>query len=88
MTAIADDGRAALEAIGQKGATLDRVAEVGLSRQVLGRLVGDGFLRVHRIELQETVGGAGRSPGLVDVYMLTDAGATAVGIDPWRIGLA
>lgn len=89
MASLTDEERAALEAIGAKGATLDQAAELGLSPQALVNLVDRGLLRTQRIELRETVDGAGaESRGHVDIFMLTDAGAEAIGVEPRRVGLA
>lgn len=75
---------AALRGLGQRGATPDRIAELGITDDTLRSLITSGHVRIHRIELRES----GPPSPPMRVYMLTEQGAEAIGIDPGFIGLA
>ena len=84
MRELNESGVATLEAIGPRGAPAPhRVEELGLSESELLGLVYDGYLYVHRIPPVETQprAAAAQAHNVTRVYMLTQAGAEAIGID-------
>lgn len=62
-----------------QGATSQRMAELGLPTELVHGLFVDGLVRVQRGEFRQPASGV--------VYMLTAAGAEAIGRDPTLIRL-
>jgi hypothetical protein len=90
MAELTEEQIKVLKAIGLKGATLGRIVADNIDQRLVGELVESGHVEPTTIELHETQGGAlavQASPG-IQVYMLTPAGAIAIGENPSLIGRA
>lgn len=79
-----------LRAIGMKGATTHRIDEEQIDKAEIAELVDSGHVELAMIPIHETASGdlAAQASSGIAVYMLTLLGATAIGEEPARIGLA
>jgi hypothetical protein len=78
------DDREVLEFVGQKGKSPEEISErfPGFEMQ---RLIRAGLVEESRTDIAETQAHGNMPPQFALLYMLTERGAKAVGIDPLRL---